>query len=90
MKRVIVLTILFLAILIGIITPKVLIKNPRSRFGPGSCLNQAVTYTPKFPVSLFNTAEIEELSRTHVKIKFYTIFAIKLSQETQLFCTLAN
>lgn len=88
MKRIIVLTILFLIILIGIIIPKLLIKNPG--FGPSACLNQAVTYTPKFPASLFKTAEIEELSRTHVKIKFYTIFAIKLPQETQLFCTLAN
>lgn len=88
MKRIIILTIILSVIVVGIIIPKILVKNPE--FGSSPCLNLAINEASKFPASLWKTAKIEEVSRTNVKIKFYTIFAIKLPQERLLFCTLAK
>ncbi len=86
-KSKILLAILFL-LATGVVTTKIVIKNPALSSSP--CLNVAIENAPKFPLSLFESVKIEEVSRTQVKIKFYSIFAIKLPYEQQLFCTLTN
>lgn len=79
------LIFIFLFILVGFTIPKILIKTPE--LGSSPCLDQAIKDTSKLPTSLWKTAQIEELDRANVRIRFYTIFAIKLPQEVQMFCT---
>lgn len=80
--------IVFFTLLIGLVIPKLIIKNPDASSSP--CLNAAYGQTPKLPESIIKTPAIKEISRTEVRIKFYTIFAIKIPQERMIFCTLAN
>lgn len=86
-KLKIILTILFI-LAAGIAIPKIIIKNPQ--LGVNSCLDIAIKDQPKFPASVLKTAAIEEVNKTTVSIKYYTIFAIKLPQGRFIHCTLAK
>lgn len=79
---------LLLLILIGIIIPKVAIRNPDLSSSP--CAAAAVKAASRFPISLVRTVKVKSFTIASVDMSYYTLFGIKLKNETGINCMLSG
>ncbi|MDR3642070.1 MAG: hypothetical protein P4L74_00385 [Candidatus Doudnabacteria bacterium] len=79
---------LLLLIIIGIIVPKVAIKNPDLNSSP--CAAVAVKAASRFPIFLFRTVKVKNFTIASVDMNYYTLFGIKLKNETGVNCMLSG
>lgn len=81
-----ILGILLLLLFVGIIIPKVVIKNPDLSSSP--CAAVAVKAASRFPVSLIRTVKVKSFTLTSINMSYRTLFGIKLKNETGITCLL--
>lgn len=89
-KKLIIITLgaILFVLAVGIITPKVVIKNPDLSSSP--CAEAAFKAASKFPAWLIRTPKVNSFTISWIDMSYYTLFGIKTNKGIGVSCTLTK